>query len=181
MLLEHEPVITLGKHADPSHVLLSPAQLTERGIDVCDTDRGGDVTYHGPGQLMVYPVIRLRHGLLSLLVAIADVLAEVAADLGVPDAHWRREPAGLWVGPAKLAACGVHLHRWVCTHGYAFNVSTPDTPWQLIVPCGLESPVTSLAQERAHRRLPQPPSVADVAQRVGPKLAEVLAEQHRPW
>lgn len=104
LLLEHEPVITLGRHARPGHVLASREALAEQGIEVVDTDRGGDVTYHGPGQLMIYPVVVLRKDVAGFLCSLAGALAEIAAQLGVPGARWRREPAGLWLrGPAAEA------------------------------------------------------------------------------
>ena len=180
LLLEHDPVVTLGKSADEGFLLASPTDLHARGIALERTDRGGNITYHGPGQLMVYPVIRLGGRLVEFLAAVARVLAEVADELAVPDARWQCDPAGLWLGDRKLAACGVHLRRSVCTHGFSFNVATPADRWQLIVPCGLPTTgVVSLADERARQGLPTL-SVADVARRAGPRLARVLQEQHRP-
>lgn len=180
LLLEHEPVITLGKSADRRHLLATPADLEARGIAVVETDRGGDITYHGPGQLMIYPVIRLRCRLVEFLAAIAGVLARVAGELAVPGAEWRCRPAGLWLGDRKLAACGVHLRRSVCTHGFAFNVATPAESWRMLVPCGLQDTgVTSLAEERARAQLPTPPPVAEVAKLVGPPLVRVLRDLHQ--
>jgi lipoyl(octanoyl) transferase len=178
LLLEHEPVITLGRHARPGHVLASREALAEQGIDVVATDRGGDVTYHGPGQLMIYPVVVLRQDVAGFLCSLAGALAEVAARLGVPGARWQREPAGLWLpgpAPAKLAACGIHLRRGAVTHGMAFNVSTPPSAWRWILPCGLTSPVTSVAEERARHGLPPPPPVAEVAHLAAPLLCDALA------
>jgi len=175
LLCEHEPVITLGRSADASHVLAAPEALAEAGVAVVRTSRGGDVTYHGPGQLMVYPVVRLRGGVVAYLEAVASVLAGVAADLGVPGAAWRRDPAGLWLGDRKLAACGLHVRRGVAIHGFALNVSTPAEAWLRIVPCGLPTPVTSLADERAAAGLPPPPSVSAVAAMAGPRLAAALS------
>jgi lipoyl(octanoyl) transferase len=189
LLLEHEPVITLGRHAQPGHVLASRETLAAQGIDVVATDRGGDVTYHGPGQLMIYPVVVLRKDVTGFLCSLAGALAEVAARLGVPGARWQREPAGLWLAPqaetqgapeaqgappAKLAACGIHLRRGAVTHGLAFNVSTPPFAWRWIMPCGLTLPVTSVAEERARRGLPPPPSVAEVAHLAAPLLCDAL-------
>lgn len=184
LLLEHEPVVTLGRNASTDNLLATSADLDRRGVAVERTDRGGDITYHGPGQLMIYPVVRLSRRLVDFLEAIAQVLAEVADELAVPGARWRCNPAGLWLtdrrGERKLAACGLHLQRSVCTHGFAFNVATPADAWQLIVPCGLtDTGVTSLADERAQQGL-APPSVAEVAELVGPRLARVLYNHHRP-
>jgi lipoyl(octanoyl) transferase len=176
VLLEHDPVITLGRHADERNLLVDRAALAERGVELSRADRGGDVTYHGPGQLMVYPVVRLERGVVAFLAALAGALAQVAAELGVPGARWQRDPAGLWLGTAKLAACGIHVRRRVCTHGFAFNVSTPADPWRLIVPCGLSGyAITSIAQERARQGLSPPPPVAEVAALAAPHLCTALA------
>ena len=169
LLCEHPPTITLGRHANRAHVRFAPPEVA-----VVEVSRGGDVTYHGPGQLMVYPVVRLRGGVVAYLEAIAGVLAEVAGALGVPGAAWRRDPAGVWLGDAKLAACGLHLRRGVAVHGFALDVATPPAAWQAIVPCGLPSPVTSIDAERRARGLGPAPPVAEVAALVGPRLSEAL-------
>jgi len=169
LLLEHEPVITLGRAADADHVVASRAELARRGIDVVETNRGGDVTYHGPGQLIVYPVVHLERGVLRYLEALAAGLARLAEALGVPGCVWRRDPAGLWLGDAKIAACGLHVRRNVAVHGWAFNVATPPDPWQLIVPCGLAcARVTSVAEHTAV------PPMEVVAERAAPLLAHAL-------
>ncbi len=178
LLAEHPPVITLGRSAEVGHVVAAPAALTAAGVEVVPTSRGGDVTYHGPGQLMIYPVVRIR-GVVGFLETVAAVLAEVVAELGVPGAGFRRDPAGLWLGDAKLAACGLHLRRQVAIHGWALNLATPPAMWQLIVPCGLATPVVSLDQARAARGLPPAPPCAEVAARVGPRLAIALTTPAR--
>jgi lipoate-protein ligase B len=171
LLCEHDPVITLGRGADRTHVLDGAAVLEARGVAVVDSSRGGDVTYHGPGQLMVYPVVRLRRGVIAFMEAVAGALADVAAELGAPGAAWRRDPAGLWLGGRKLAACGLHLRRGVSIHGFALDVSTPPDAWRAIVPCGLGSGITvSLAEALGGRA----PEVAEVAERAGPRLARAL-------
>lgn len=173
LLCEHEPVVTLGRSADQQNLLAGPEALRARGVELHRTSRGGDVTYHGPGQLMVYPVVRLRRGLVSFLEAVTGALAEACASLGVGGAAWRRDPAGLWVGDAKLAACGIHVRRRAVIHGFALNVSTPPEAWQMIVPCGLAGlPVTSLAERRAGASAPE---VRKVAELVGPLLCRRLA------
>jgi len=174
LLCEHTPVITLGRSSERSHILASDSALAAHGIDVVQTDRGGDVTYHGPGQLMVYPVVRLGRSVVALLETIASVLATVARELGVPGAAWRREPAGLWLDGAKLAACGLHVRRGVVVHGWALDVATPPAMWALIRPCGLATPVISLADARALRGLSPPPEVAVVGQLVGPRVVAAL-------
>ncbi|MCC6993370.1 MAG: lipoyl(octanoyl) transferase LipB [Deltaproteobacteria bacterium] len=173
LLCEHDPVITLGRGANPANVLLAPEALAERGVDLVPTTRGGDVTYHGPGQLVVYPVVRLRRGLLTTLELVAGVLVRVARELGV-SAEWRRDPAGVWTERGKLAACGVHVSRGVAIHGFALNVSvdlSPAGPFGLIVPCGLAcARVTSLVAEGASA-VPELPALAA---RVGAGVAAAL-------
>jgi lipoyl(octanoyl) transferase len=145
LLLEHDPVVTLGRAARAEHVLAAPDELRARGIAVERSTRGGDVTYHGPGQLVAYPVMRLRRGVLAHVQAMADAAIAVAAAEGV-EAVFRRDCPGVWAGADKLAAFGVHVHRRVATHGLALNVSTPLDAFDLIVPCGLRGArVTSLA------------------------------------
>jgi len=174
LLATHPAVVTLGRAADRRNVLASDAELAALGVDVVATERGGDVTYHDPGQLMVYPVVRLRRGVVGFLEEIAEELAAIATACGVAGARFRREPAGLWLGDAKLAACGIHVARGVATHGYAFNVSTDAARWRLIRPCGLDVPLVSLADACAARGLPPPPPPATLAQHLGPALAARL-------
>jgi lipoate-protein ligase B len=168
LLAEHEPVITLGRGGGA--VLASPAALAARGIEVVRSSRGGAATYHGPGQLMIYPVVRVR-GVVDHLARIAGALADLAAELGVEGAGFRREPAGLWRGDRKLAACGLHLRRGVAIHGFALDVATPAEAWRAIVPCGLaDAPVASLAD-----LAPGPvPSVAELAPRAAARLVAAL-------
>jgi len=170
LLCEHPPTITLGKSAAREHVRFAPP-----GVAVVETTRGGDVTYHGPGQLMVYPVVRLRGGVVRYLETVAGVLAAAAAEFGVPGAAWRRDPAGVWLGDEKLAACGLHVRRGVAVHGFAFDIATPPEAWRAINPCGLGRPGISLDAARRARGLPPAPPVADVAAWVGPRLSEALA------
>lgn len=174
LLCEHDPVITLGRNADRSNVLASDETLRARGVEVAEATRGGDVTFHGPGQLMVYPIVRLRGGVVELLASIASALGQVAERLGVPGARWRRDPAGLWLGDAKLAACGLHLRRRVTMHGFALDVSTDPEMWRLINPCGLGAQVVSIAGCRARSGLGPPPPVDRVAQIAGPLICSVL-------
>jgi lipoyl(octanoyl) transferase len=180
-LLEHEPVITLGRSARREHVLSSDGELARRGVELVRTSRGGDVTYHGPGQLMIYPVVRLRTGVAEFLAELAGALADVAAALGVCEAAWRRDPAGLWLGDEKLAACGIHLRRRVTSHGFAFDVATPPAAWQAIVPCGLAGArVISLDRARRARGLPPAPPVAELAPRVAEAIARRLGRRAEP-
>jgi lipoate-protein ligase B len=170
-LCEHEPVITLGRGARPDHVLVPAAELARRGVELVRSSRGGDVTYHGPGQLMVYPVIRLAAGVVRHLEQVAGALAALAAEHGAAGAGFRRAPAGLWLGERKLAACGLHVRRAVAIHGFAFDVATPVEAWRLIVPCGLAgAPVVSLAA--ASGRTPPPPS--ELAPQAAARVAAAL-------
>jgi lipoate-protein ligase B len=168
LVCEHTPVITLGRSANRANVLAAA------GVPVVQIERGGDVTYHGPGQVVVYPIVRLRRGVVEFLSRVAAVLGDVCAAFGVVGAVWRREPAGLWLGDAKLAACGIHVARGVSMHGWALDVATPEPAWQAIRPCGLAVPQTSLARELARGMQPAP-SVERVATMVGPQVAGALA------
>ena len=175
LLLEHDPVITLGRAADANNVLASEAELSRRGVTLVHTSRGGDVTYHGPGQLMVYPVVRLERGVVRYLEALAGGLAALAAELGVPGCEWRRDPAGLWLGDSKIAACGIHVRRGVAVHGWAFNVCAPTDPWSLIVPCGLaRARVTSVAEHA------EPPPMDEVAALAAPLMCSALGRVTAP-
>jgi lipoyl(octanoyl) transferase len=150
-LLEHPPVITLGvktRH-DRSHVLATAETLAAAAVDVIETGRGGDVTYHGPGQLVGYPILDLRPDRCDVhryVRDLEDVLIRTAAAFGVTA---DRSPGltGVWVGEEKLAAIGVRIARWITSHGFAFNVSTDLTHFDLIVPCGISGKgVTSLTK-----------------------------------
>ncbi len=147
-LLEHAPVITLGRNWQRENLLHTPDALRARGIDVCETDRGGDVTYHGPGQLVAYPILNLRHWQCSVgwyLRALEDVLIRLLAAYGL---HGERLKGltGVWVNGAKVAAIGIGVHNWVTFHGIALNVDPHMDHFRLIIPCGIaDKPVTSLS------------------------------------
>jgi len=150
VLVEHDPpVITFGVRKRPEHVLASPARLDEEGVEVHETRRGGDVTYHGPGQLVGYPIMRVDRdgrGLRGYLRDLEEVLILVLRRFGVVG----RRIAGLtgvWVGDEKIGAIGVAVRRWVTYHGFALNVAADLSHFGLIVPCGIrDKPVTSLEQ-----------------------------------
>ncbi len=151
LLLEHHPVITLGRSAAERHVLAAAGELERRGVELHRASRGGDVTFHGPGQLVGYPVVRLDRGVVGHLRAMADGLADVLGALGIT-AFWRREAPGLWIkderGGAgavsssaamyKICSFGVNVHRRVAIHGFALNVGVDLDAFRLIVPCGLD-------------------------------------------
>ena len=149
LLLEHPPVITLGVKArgDRSHVLATPSALGAHGVEVFETGRGGDVTYHGPGQLVGYPIIDLKPDRCDVHQYVRDleeVLIQVAASFGI-EAGRAPGLTGVWVGSEKLAAIGVRIARWVTSHGFAFNVTTNLSHFGFIVPCGIsDRGVTSL-------------------------------------
>jgi lipoyl(octanoyl) transferase len=147
LLLEHPHVYTLGRNARQENLLFSRERLAALGAEVFETDRGGDVTYHGPGQLVGYPILDLtrhRRDLTWYMRSLEEVFIGVASDFGVEAARLRGCP-GVWVGDAKLVAMGVHVSRWITSHGFALNVSTDLSYFQHIVPCGLRNKrVTSL-------------------------------------
>lgn len=151
VLLEHPHVITLGSSSDPAHVLITAAERERRGIELVETGRGGDVTYHGPGQLVAYPILDLkpdRQDLHAYLRDLEEVLIRVARAFGVP-AGRSRDATGVWTDGGKLAAIGVRVSSgWITSHGVALNVSTDLTQFHSIVPCGIpDRGVTSLERE----------------------------------
>lgn len=160
ILLEHSPVITLGRRADAGHILASPETLAAEGIEVCPTERGGDVTYHGPGQLVGYPIMHLPSydlGASDYMHRLEDIIAATLAEYGIAT-HRREQIIGVWVGRNKIAALGVRIKRGVAFHGFALNVAPNMLHWSLIIPCGItDGGVTSMALE-----LPQAPSMRAV-------------------
>ncbi len=154
LLTEHEPVLTLGRNAGLDHLLVPPAELATRGIALVRVERGGDITYHGPGQLVAYPILDLagfgrdvrRH-----IWRLEETAVRLLARFGV---RGERRPGtpGVWVGPRKVASVGVYISRWVTMHGIAINVDMDLTPFTLIHPCGLAGlEMTTLARECGHR------------------------------
>jgi lipoyl(octanoyl) transferase len=146
LFVEHPHVVTIGRNGHEENLLASPAVLEREGIELHETDRGGDVTYHGPGQIVGYPIMDLRNwkrDVGAFVRAIEQVLIDTLEDFGIAA---NRVPGmtGVWTGEAKIAAIGVHLSRWVSTHGWALNVGTDLKYFQYIVPCGLAKPVTSM-------------------------------------
>ena len=152
LLLEHPHVITQGRNGHDENLLASWEILERAGIAFHPTDRGGDVTYHGPGQLVGYPILDLREwkrDVGAYVRAIEQVIIDTLTEYGV-SAGRISKLTGVWVGERKIAAIGVHLSRWVTSHGFALNVSTNLTYFQYIVPCGLTKPVTSMAELGIH-------------------------------
>jgi lipoyl(octanoyl) transferase len=147
LLLEHPHVITLGRNGHAANLLTSPEVLDRAGIAFYPTDRGGDVTYHGPGQLVGYPILDLREwkrDVGAYVRAVEQAIIDTLADYGI-SAGRIPKLTGVWVDDRKIAAIGVHISRWVTSHGFALNVSTDLSYFQYIVPCGLAKPVTSMA------------------------------------
>ncbi|WP_225919350.1 lipoyl(octanoyl) transferase LipB [Actomonas aquatica] len=159
---EHDPVYTIGlRTGADAHVLWDPAQLERQGITIVPTNRGGDITYHGPGQVVGYPIVDLSavKDLHAYLRFLEEVMIRAVGTLGLA-ATRRNGLTGIWVGTRKIAAIGVAVRRWVAYHGFALNVAPDLNHFSGIVPCGIaptEGTVTSLAQE-----LPTAPSMAEV-------------------
>jgi lipoyl(octanoyl) transferase len=168
LLLEHPHVYTLGRNASAGDVLAGPEWLAARGIEVAECDRGGQVTYHGPGQLVGYPVVNLspdRRDIRRYVRDLQEVLIRALAEYGVA-ARPGEEQAfiGVWAGEAKIASIGVHLSRWITTHGFALNVSTDLSYFTGIIPCGLQQ-VSMTSIERLTGRAPSLPGIAAVCAR----------------
>ena len=146
LIVEHPPVITMGRNGHDGNLLTSPERLQSLGIDFARIDRGGDVTFHGPGQIVGYPILDLREwkrDVGAYLRALEQLLIDTLADSGLAGERWPGK-TGVWIDGAKVAAMGVHLSRWVTTHGFALNLDIDLTYFQHIVPCGLALPVTSM-------------------------------------
>lgn len=150
LLLQHPHVITLGRAADRTNILADEATRAHLGVELHETGRGGDVTYHGPGQLVGYPIIKLlpgRQDIRRYVRDIQEVLIRTARDFGVEAEPRGGEHVGVWVGDGKLAAIGIRISRWVTMHGFALNIATNLNYFQLIVPCGIrDHGVTSLRE-----------------------------------
>src|SRR3954453_9605244 len=171
LLLEHAPVLTLGRGADESHVLAAPAELAARGIEVLRVERGGEVTYHGPGQLVAYPIVRLQdRGVLlrPFVRALEAALVDTCAAFGVTAPRREGHP-GCWVDPdgadpRKIGALGLRIERGVSYHGIALNVTVDLRDFALIDPCGMPGVAsTSIARERAEDLPPSTDSVERAA------------------
>ncbi len=173
LFVEHPHVVTMGRNGHAANVLASPEVLAATGIEYHETNRGGDVTYHGPGQLVGYPIVHLnewKRDVHAYVRALEEVIIRTLADFGVPGERVAGA-TGVWTGGAKICAIGVHLSRWVSSHGFALNVSTDLQYFQYIVPCGLTKPVTSL------RQLGVTASMEDVKSAVRRRFSEVYEYQ----
>jgi lipoyl(octanoyl) transferase len=172
LLLEHPNVITLGRAAKREHVLLSGEQLSAGGYDLHETGRGGDVTFHGPGQLVAYPIVDLkpdRQDVRRYVRDLEETMIRVCADYGL-DAKRVDGLNGAWIGERKVGAVGVRISQWITMHGFALNVSTDLSSFSAIVPCGIaDRGVTSLGRE-----LGRALALAEVEERVVRHFAALL-------
>jgi lipoyl(octanoyl) transferase len=173
LLVEHPPVITLGRHARPDHVLASPAQLARLGIERVAVERGGDVTYHGPGQLVGYPLRRVGRAIREHLRGIAQALLGFVGERGIP-CRWRGDAPGIWTPAGKVAAVGIDARQRVAMHGFALNLDPDLSHYGAIVPCGLSEPVTSLRQLGV-----DPPPLSEAARELAGRLADAYGDVGR--
>ncbi|MEK6323938.1 MAG: lipoyl(octanoyl) transferase LipB [Acidobacteriota bacterium] len=175
LLLEHPHVFTLGRGADSSNVLADPEQLQTSSVEVHETGRGGDVTYHGPGQLVGYPIINLKPDRCDVhryVRDIEEVLIRTIAEFGVTGTRIAGL-TGVWVGNEKVGAIGVRIARWITSHGFALNINTDLDYFKMIVPCGItDKGVTSLS-----RLLGRQIELREVAQVAASQFAQVFVRQ----
>ena len=146
LIVEHPHVVTMGRTSHEEHLLCAPELLDRAGIEFHRTDRGGDVTYHGPGQVVGYPIVDLREwkrDVVAYVRGLERVLIDALAEFGIA-AGRETGCTGVWTEKGKIAAIGVHISRWVTSHGFALNVDTDLNYFRYIVPCGLTRPVTSM-------------------------------------
>jgi len=173
LLVEHPPVVTLGRATKEKHLVGSPEFLQSKGVEVFEVERGGDVTFHGPGQLVGYPIVDLkrhRQDLHWYLRKIEEALINSLADYGIPGER-NTSFTGVWTRGKKIASIGVHARDWVTWHGFALNVTTDLSYFELIVPCGIDGVVmTSIARELGLEEI----SMQDVRDRVTAKFAEAF-------
>lgn len=180
LLLEHPHVYTLGRNASRSDVLASAEWLAARGVELAECDRGGQVTYHGPGQLVGYPILNLspdRRDIRRYVRDLQEALLRTLADHGVSGrVREGQEMVGVWVGEEKIASLGVHLARWITTHGFALNVATDLSLFDGIVPCGL----ARVRMTSIERLLGAAPPLAEVAATAARHLGEVFGRRLDP-
>jgi len=184
LFVEHPHVVTLGRNANDANLLTGPERMAQLGIDLRSTDRGGDVTYHGPGQIVGYPILNLadwKKDVAAYMRALEEVVIRTLADHGIQGER-DAEATGVWVDGEKVAALGVHVSRWVSSHGFALNVATDLSYFGHIVPCGLTRPVTSM--EKLLGQAPAREEVqADLIRRFGEVFERTMKsadEEHTP-
>ncbi|HEX9161780.1 MAG TPA: lipoyl(octanoyl) transferase LipB [Thermoanaerobaculia bacterium] len=175
LLLEHPPVITLGRGGDPANLLVPEDVLRREHVRFFETTRGGDITYHGPGQIVGYPILHLGEGsrdVRKYVSRLEEVLIRTVGEYGIT-ATRADGKRGIWVGPNKIGAIGVRIARWVTSHGWALNVNTNLDHFRFITPCGLHGTgVTSIAREVGH-----PVDLDEVRQVLAAKFAEVFERE----
>jgi lipoyl(octanoyl) transferase len=178
LLLEHPPVITLGRGGDQGNLLASPQMLQHEGVRFFETTRGGDITYHGPGQIVGYPIVHLGEGkrdVRKYVTNLEEVLIRTVAEYGITAARVEGK-RGIWVGNDKIAAIGVRVARWVTSHGWALNVNTNLDHFRLITPCGLQGTgVTSIS-----RQIGRAVDIREVREILAAKFAEVFERELVP-
>lgn len=175
LLLEHPHVFTLGRGADAAHILAGKELLQSRSIEVHETGRGGDVTYHGPGQLVGYPIINLKPDRCDVHRYVRDLeeaLIRTVADFGVTGTRVAGL-TGVWVGNEKIAAIGVRIARWITSHGFALNVSTDLKYFQMIVPCGIADKGVTSISTLVGRNI----DIQQVAQSAASRFGEVFSRE----
>ena len=179
LLLEHDPVYTRGRRTGPGELPMGESWYLAQGIDVVEVDRGGKVTYHGPGQLVGYPIVAV-HDVVAYVRALEGAIVAALADEGIAArsrADEGRDFTGVWVEDRKIASIGVHVQRGVATHGFAVNVSGDLQPWQWITPCGLDGVrMTSVLAEGGARG---DDGMACFRKRMAHRLAEALGQRQR--
>jgi lipoate-protein ligase B len=157
LLVEHPPVVTTGRSTDSAHLTADPDELARRGVALHDIERGGDVTYHGPGQLVGYPIYGLhehRQDLHWYLRQLEAALITALAGFGI-DAERNEGLTGVWTGGRKIASIGIHVKQWVTWHGFALNVTTDLSAFELIVPCGIDGVTMTSVQKELGERTPR--------------------------
>ena len=184
IVVEHDPVVTIGRNAKAEHLLVPRDVLSAKGIDVVDVERGGDVTYHGPGQLVVYPIMKLERfrEIVPLVTAIEEGVLTALLSFGI-EAHQRREHRGIYVGERSICAIGLAIRKMTSMHGLALNVATPLDYDRLIVPCGMpQLGITSLSAELARPvalEEAKSPLLSALAARLGRSLVTELMQPAR--
>ncbi len=172
LLLQHNPVITIGRSGSRDNILIPESALTAAGIETYETDRGGDVTYHGPGQLIGYPIINLRHFRKDVhwyLRRLEETIIKALAEYGITGERMEGY-TGVWVGNEKIAAIGVGIKRWITYHGFALNVYPDMSHFQMIRPCGIiDKGVTSVERLLGYRA-----DMDKIAEKAVSAFAEVL-------
>jgi len=175
ILLEHPPTITLGRNADRKHLLASDGELRDRGVSLFAVDRGGDITFHGPGQLVGYPILQLgrtERDVHRLMRNLEESLIRLLHSYGI-DAGREERLTGVWTAHGKIAAMGIHISRWITRHGFALNVNTDLSYYRLIVPCGIVGKAVNSMQMLLNRSL----DLREVAGRFAGCFGEVFNRQ----